>query len=83
VCTLVEILPFIQVIVVMIWEFYLQPDFGPFSEPFVKTSHVHFVPLYVGEVPFVQEEFADVVELSLIMPKFSSALYSILPLCVN
>jgi hypothetical protein len=68
---------------VVIQEFYLQPAFDPFSEPFVKTSHVHFVLLYVREVPFVQEEFADVAELSVIMPEFSSALYSILPLCVN
>jgi hypothetical protein len=77
------ILPFIWVIMVVIQEFYLQAAFDPFSEPFVKTSHVHFVPLYVREAPFVQEEFADVAELSVIMTKFGSALYSVLPLCVN
>jgi hypothetical protein len=55
----VEILPFIQVIVVMIQEFYLQPAFHSLSEPFVETSHVHFVPLYVREAPFVDEELAD------------------------
>jgi hypothetical protein len=79
----VEILPFIQVIVVVIWEFYLQPAFDLSSESFIKTSHVHFVPLSVGEVPFVEEELADVVELSVVVPEFSSALYPVLLLCVN
>jgi hypothetical protein len=79
----VEILPFIWVIVVVIREFYLQPVFHSLSEPFVKTSHVHFVPLYVREVPFVEEELADVAELSVGVPEFGSALYPILPLCIN
>jgi hypothetical protein len=85
VCTLIEILPFIQVIVVVIWEFHLQPAFDLFLdlEPVIETLHVHLISLYVGEVPFVQEEFADAAELSVVMPKFSSALYSILPLCIN
>jgi hypothetical protein len=71
------------VIIVVIQEFYLQPAFDPFLEPFIKTLHVHFVPLYVREALFVQEKFADAAELSVIMPKFGSALYSILLLCVN
>jgi hypothetical protein len=79
----VEILPFIWVIVVVIWKFYLQPAFNLFLEPLVETSHVHFVPLYVGEAPFVQEELADAAELSVVLPEFSSALYSILLLCIN
>jgi hypothetical protein len=66
--TLVEILPFIQVIMVVIQEFYLQPAFDLFLELFIKTSHVHFILLYVGEVLFIQEKFADVVELLVIMP---------------
>jgi hypothetical protein len=55
------------------------------SDPgiFVKTSHVHFVPLYVREASFVQEEFADAAEFSVVVPEFGSALYSILPLCIN
>jgi hypothetical protein len=78
-----EILPFIRVIVVVIWEFYLQPAFDSLSEPFTEASHVHFVLLYVREVPFVQEELADAAELSVVVSKFSSALYSVLPLCIN
>jgi hypothetical protein len=81
--TLVEILPFIQVIMVVIRESYLQPAFHSLLEPFVETSHVHFVPLYVGETPFVKEELADAVELSVIVPEFGSALYPVLLLCIN
>jgi hypothetical protein len=75
-----EILPFIRVIMVVIWEFYLQPAFDLFSELLIEALHVHFVPLYVGEAPFVQEEFADAAEFSVVVPEFGSALYSILPL---
>jgi hypothetical protein len=32
---------------------------------------------------FVQEEFADASEFSVVVPEFGSALYSILPLCIN
>jgi hypothetical protein len=64
-------------------EFYLQSTFHSLSEPFIKTSHVHFVPLNVGEAPFVNEKLADSAELSVVMPEFSSALYPVLPLCVN
>jgi hypothetical protein len=49
----------------------------------VETSHVHLVPLYVGEAPFVDEKLADAAELSVVMPEFCSALYPVLPLCVN
>jgi hypothetical protein len=79
----VEILPFIWIIVVVIREFYLQPAFDLFLELFVEASHVHFVPLYVREAPFVQEELADAAELSVVVPKFGSALYPVLPLCIN
>jgi hypothetical protein len=79
----VEILPFIQVIMVVIQEFYLQPAFDLFSKLFVETSHVHFVPLYVGEAPFVEEKLTDVAELSVAVSKFGSALYSVLPLCIT
>jgi hypothetical protein len=51
----VEILPFIQVIVVMVWEFYLQSAFDLLSEPFIEASHVHLVVLYIGEVLLVNE----------------------------
>jgi hypothetical protein len=78
-----EILPFIRVIVVMIREFHLQSTFYSLSEPFVETSHVHLVPLYVGEALFVDEKLGDAAELSVVMPKFGSALYPVLPLCVN
>jgi hypothetical protein len=78
-----EILPFILVIMVVIREFHLHPALDPFSESLVKTSHVHFVLLYVREALFVQEEFTDAAELLVIMPEFGSALYSVLPLCVN
>jgi hypothetical protein len=78
-----EVLPFIQVIVVVIQEFYLQPAFHSLSEPFIETSHVHFVLLYVREVPFVDEELADAAKFSVVVPKFGSALYPVLPLCVN
>jgi hypothetical protein len=67
----------------MIREFYLQPAFHSLSEPFVETSHVHLVPLYVGEAPFVNEELANAAEFSVVVPEFSSALYPVLPLCVN
>jgi hypothetical protein len=67
----------------MIREFYLQPAFHLLSEPFVETLHVHFVPLYVGEAPFVNEELANAVEFSVVVPEFSSALYPVLLLCVN
>jgi hypothetical protein len=79
----VEILPFIWFTVVVIWEFYLEPALDPFLEPFIKTLHVHFVPLYVREVLFVQEEFAHAVEFSVVVPEFSSPLYSVLLVCVN
>jgi hypothetical protein len=78
-----EILPFIWVIVVMIREFYLQPAFHSLLEPLVETLHVHFVPLYVREAPFVNEEHADAAELLVVVPEFGSALYPVLPLCVN
>jgi hypothetical protein len=81
--TLVEVLPFIQVIVVVIWEFYLQPAFHSLSEPFVETSHIHLVLLYVREAVFINEELADVVELLVVVPEFGSALYSVPLLCVN
>jgi hypothetical protein len=54
-----EILPFIQVIVVMIREFYLQSTFHSLLEPFFETSHVHLVPLNVREALFVNEKLAD------------------------
>jgi hypothetical protein len=78
-----EILPFIWVIMVVIWEFYLQSAFHSLSEPFIKTSHVHLVLLYVREAPFVDEELADAAELLVVMPEFGSALYPVLLLCVN
>jgi hypothetical protein len=78
-----EVLPFIRVIMVVIQEFYLQSAFYSLSELFVETSHVHLILLYVGEVPFVNEELADAAGFSVAMPKFGSALYPILPLCVN
>jgi hypothetical protein len=68
---------------VMIREFFLQPAFHSLSEPFIETSHVHLVPFYVGETPFVNEELADVAEFSVVMPEFSSALYPVLLLCIN
>jgi hypothetical protein len=68
---------------VVIWEFHLQLAFHLFSELLVEASHVHFVPLYVGEVPFVQEEFADVAKFLVVVPEFGSALYSVLLLCIN
>jgi hypothetical protein len=79
----VEILPFIWVIMVMIWEFYLESAFYSLSEPFVKASHVHFVALYVGEAPLVNEELANAAEFSVVVPEFCSALYPVLPLLVN
>jgi hypothetical protein len=65
-----EVLPFIWVIVVMIWEFYLQSAFYSLSEPFIETSHVHLVLLNVGEVPFGDEKLADLAELSVVMPEY-------------
>jgi hypothetical protein len=62
-----EILPFIQVIMVMIWEFYLQSAFHLLLEPLVETSHVHLVLLNVGEVPFVNEELANAAEFSVVV----------------
>jgi ABC-type glycerol-3-phosphate transport system permease component len=50
---------------------------------FVETSHVHFIPFYVREAAFIDEELADAVELLVVVPKFGSALYSVLLLCVN
>jgi hypothetical protein len=79
----VEILPFIQVIIVVVREFYLQSSFYAFSEPLVETSHVHFIPLYVGETLFVDEELADAAEFPIIVPEFGPALYSIPFLCFN
>jgi hypothetical protein len=64
----VEILPFIWVIMVMIQEFYLQSAFYTLSEPFVESSHVHFVALYVREAPLVNEEFANAAEFSVVVP---------------
>jgi hypothetical protein len=78
-----EVLPFIRVIMVMIREFYLQSAFYSPPELFVETSHVHFVPLNVGEAPLVNEELANVAEFSVVVPEFCSALYPILPLRVN
>jgi hypothetical protein len=69
--------------VVMIREFYLESAFYSLSEPFVEASHVHLVALYVGEAPLVNEELANVAEFSVVVPKFCSALYPVLPLCVN
>jgi hypothetical protein len=79
----VEILPFIQVIIVVVQEFYLQSSFHAFSEPLIETSHVYFIPFYVGETLFVDEEFADAAEFPIIVPKFGPAFYSILSLHVN
>jgi hypothetical protein len=81
--TLMEVLPFIWVIMVIIREFYLESGFYSFSEPFVEASHVHLVAFYVGEAPFVNEELADAVEFSVVVPEFCSALYPILLLHVN
>jgi hypothetical protein len=81
--TLVEVLPFIRVIVVVIWEFYLESAFYSFSESFIEASHVHLVAFYVGEAPFVDEELADAAEFSVVVPEFGSALYPVLPLRVN
>jgi hypothetical protein len=67
----------------MIWEFYLQPAFHSLSEPFVEASHLHLVLLNVREAPFVNEELANVAEFSVVVPEFCSALYPVLPLCVN
>jgi hypothetical protein len=78
-----EVLPFKPVIMVMIQEFHLQSTFHSLLELFVETSHVHLVPLYVGEALFVNEEFADAAEFSVVMPQFGSALYPVLLLCVN
>jgi hypothetical protein len=78
-----EVLPFIWVIVVMIREFYLQSTFYSLSEPFIETSHVHLVALYVREAPLVNEELANVAEFSVVVPEFCSALYPVLPLRVN
>jgi hypothetical protein len=79
----VEILPFIWVIMVMIREFHLESAFYSLSEPFVEASYVHFVVLYVGEAPLVNEELANVAEFSVVVPEFCSALYPVLPLHVN
>jgi hypothetical protein len=78
-----EVLPFIRVIMVMIRESYLQSAFYSLSEPFVETSHVHFVPLNVGEAPLVDEELANAAKFSVVVPEFCSALYPVLPLRVN
>jgi hypothetical protein len=78
-----EGLPFIQIIRVVIWELHLQPAFDTLLEPFIETFHVQFVLFYVGEVPFVQKEFADTAEFLVVVPKFCSAFYPILFLCVN
>jgi hypothetical protein len=80
---LMEVLPFIWVIVVMIREFHLESAFYSSSEPFVKASYVHLVALYVGEAPFVDKELADVAEFSVVVPEFCSALYPVLLLHVN
>jgi hypothetical protein len=53
------------------------------SEPFIETSHGHFVLLYVGESPFVEEELADAADVLVVVPEFGSALYPVLPLCIN
>jgi hypothetical protein len=37
----------------------------------------------MSERPFVEEELADPAELSVVVPKFSSALYPILMPCIN
>jgi hypothetical protein len=79
---LVEVLPFIRVIMIVIREFHLQSVFYALSEPLIKASHVHFVVLYVGEAPLVNEEFADVAEFHVVMPEFGPAFNSILSLCV-
>jgi hypothetical protein len=81
--TLVEVLPFIRVIMIVIQEFHLQSALHALSEPFVEASHVHFVALYVGEAPFVNEKLADAAEFPVVVPEFCSALYPVLPLCVN
>jgi hypothetical protein len=80
---LVEVLPFIRVIMIVIQEFYLQSALHALSEPFIEALHVHFVALYVGEVPFVNEELADAAEFPVVVPEFSPAFYSVLSLCVN
>jgi hypothetical protein len=81
--TLMEVLPFIWVIIVMIQEFYLESAFYSFSEPFIEASHVHLVALHVGEAPLVNEELTNVAEFSVVVPEFCSALYPVLPLRVN
>jgi hypothetical protein len=80
---LVEVLPFIWVIMIVIREFHLQSALHALSEPFVETLHVHFVAFYVGEAPFVDEELADAAEFLVVVPEFGSALYPVLPLRVN
>jgi hypothetical protein len=80
---LVEVLPFIRVIMMVIREFHLQSALHALSEPFIEASHVHFVALYVGEVLFVDEELADAAEFPVVVPEFCSALYPVLPLRVN
>jgi hypothetical protein len=67
----------------MVQEFYLQSAFDSLLEQFVETSHVHLVVLYVGEAPLVNEELANTVEFPVVVPEFGSALYPVLPLCVN
>jgi hypothetical protein len=79
--TVVEILPFIWVIMVMVWEFYLQSAFDLLSEPFIETSHVHLVALYVGQALLVNEELANTAEFPVVVPKFGPAFYSVLSLC--
>jgi hypothetical protein len=77
-----EVLPFIQVIMIVIWEFHLQSVFYALSEPLIEASHVHFVALYVGEAPLVNEEFADAAEFPVVVPEFGPASNSVLSLHV-
>jgi hypothetical protein len=77
-----EILPFIWVIMVMVQEFHLQSGLHALLEPLIEPSHVHFVSLYVGEAPLVNEDLANTVEFPVIVPEFSPAFNSILSLCV-
>jgi hypothetical protein len=67
----------------MVREFYLQSAFDSLSEPFIEASHVHLVVLYVREAPLVNEELANTAEVSVVVPKFCSTLYPVLPLRIN
>jgi hypothetical protein len=77
-----EVLPVIWVIIIVIREFHPQSALHALSEPLIEPSHVHFVSLYVGEAPFVNEELADAVEFPVVVPEFGPAFNSVLSLRV-